>query len=82
MRRYVKCTIIILLTVFIAVNIADFIMFQRFKSICKQEMSILNREDSFSDENNKKLDELISEKGMIISISNNPIWNFISVIPK
>lgn len=45
-------------------------------------MSILNREDSFSDENNKKLNELISEKGMIISISNNPIWDFISVIPK
>ena len=31
---------------------------------------------------NKKLNELISEKGMIISISNNPIWDFISVIPK
>lgn len=30
----------------------------------------------------KKLNELISEKGMIISISNNPIWDFISVIPK
>ena len=28
------------------------------------------------------VDGTISEKGMIISISNNPIWDFISVIPK
>lgn len=81
MKKRIKYAVITILAVFIAVNIADFIMFQRFKSICKQEMSILNREDSFSDENNKKLNELISEKGMIISISNNPIWDFISVIP-
>ena len=54
MKKRIKYAVITILAVFIAVNIADFIMFQRFKSICKQEMSILNREDSFSDENNKK----------------------------
>ena len=54
MKKRIKYAVITILAVFIAVNIADFIMFQRFKSICKQEMSILNREDSFSVENNKK----------------------------
>ena len=54
MKKRIKYAVITILAVFIAVNIEDFIMFQRFKSICKQEMSILNREDSFSDENNKK----------------------------
>lgn len=82
MKKRIKYAAIIILAAFITVNIADFIMFQRFKSICKQEMSILNSEDSFSDENNKKLNELISEKEMIISISNNHFWDFISIIPK
>ena len=45
MKKRIKYAVITILAVFIAVNIADFIMFQRFKSICKQEMSILNRED-------------------------------------
>lgn len=82
MKKRIKYAVIVILAVFVTVNIADFIMFQRFKSICKQQLIILNKEDSYSNENDKKYNELLSEKEIIISISNNPVWNFISVIPK
>lgn len=82
MKKRIKYAVIVILAVFVTVNIADFIMFQRFKSICKQQLIMLNKEDSYSNENDKKYNELLSEKEIIISISNNPVWNFISVIPK
>lgn len=82
MKKGVKYAVSIILAVFITVNIADFIMFQRFKSICKQQLIILNKEDSYSNENDKKYNDLLSEKETIVAIWNNPVWNFISVIPK
>lgn len=82
MKKKIQYIIIAIAAVFLTVNIADFIMFQRFKSICKQEMAILNKDDSFNDENDKKLNKLLSEKKMIVLIWNNPVWDFISVVSK
>lgn len=68
--------------IFLSVNTADYLMLQRFKSICTQEIELIDKEKSFSNENEKQYNRWLKEKEIIVSIWNNPIWEFFSVINK
>ncbi len=80
--KKIKYILLIIVTALLTINITDYFMLQRFKSICKQEMELINKEDAFSNENDKLYNDLFSEKETIVAIWNNPIWNFLSFIPK
>lgn len=80
--KKIKYILGIIAFILLSVNVADYLMLQRFKSICNQQIELMNKEDSFSDENNNKYERLFKEKERIVSIWNNSIWNFLSFIDK